>query len=466
LQVAREDLAAAASTPAPSMGDARAMRPRPILLSWSSGKDSAFALLELARDPSVEVRGLLTTVNSTHDRVAMHAVRRELLRAQARAARLPLVEIEIPYPCSNEQYEAAVRAALEPQRAAGIEAVAFGDLFLPDVRAYRERNNARLGLDSLFPLWGRDTRALAAEMIARGQRAVLTSVDPRQLPASFAGRAFDAALLAELPASVDPCGENGEFHTFVHAGPQFAQPLDVEVGAIVERDGFVFADVAPRAAPAAALVRRLFGEHAPHVAFACEPIDGDASFAHAAEAGLVERAVPARRAEFAAGRRLAHRLLRGLGASDEPLLVAPDRAPLWPRGFTGTLSHGAGRCAVAVARRDHLRALGLDVESADPLAADLVPTVLTPRERARLGADAGDAEPLRRAKLHFAAKEAVYKAVAAEVGRLLELHEVEIELDEPRGRFEARVAPLADRRVPGTLSSDASAVFAAVVLAR
>jgi uncharacterized protein (TIGR00290 family) len=450
------------------------MRPRPILLSWSSGKDSAFALLELSRDPSVEVRGLLTTVNATHERVAMHAVRRELLRAQARAARLPLVEIDIPYPCSNEQYEAAVRAALEPQVAAGVEAVAFGDLFLEDVRAYRVRNNERLGLGSLFPLWGRDTRDLAREMVAIGQRAVLTCVDPRTLPASFAGRAFDASLLADLPAGVDPCGENGEFHTFVHAGPQFREPLDVEVGRVVERDGFVFADALPRAAPTAALVRRLFGEHAPQLAFACEPIGPAADFAHAAEAALVERAVPTRRAEFAAGRRLAHRLLDGLGAPHEPLLVAGDRAPLWPRGFTGTLSHGAGLCAVAVARRDHLRAVGLDVESADPLAADLVATVLTPRERARLDADGGQAEPLRRAKLHFAAKEAVYKAVAAEVGRLLELHEVEIDLDEPRGRFEAHVAPLAGRVVTGAFASDAGApgstgaraVYAAVVLAR
>jgi uncharacterized protein (TIGR00290 family) len=438
------------------------MRARPILLSWSSGKDSAFALHELRRDPAIEIRGLLTTVNATHERVAMHAVRRELLRAQARAVGLPLVEIDIPYPCSNEQYEAAVRAALEPEVAAGVEAVAFGDLFLEDVRAYRERNNERLGLGSLFPLWGRDTGDLARAMIASGQRAVLTCVDPRKLPASFAGRAFDERLLAELPIGVDPCGENGEFHTFVHAGPQFRAPLDIEVGEVIERDGFVFADVLPRRASATELARRLFGEHAPRLRFACEPIGNDATFAHAAEAALVERAVPARRAEFAAGRRLAHALLDGLGAANAPLLTASTRAPLWPSGFTGSISHGAGLCLVAVARTTDIVAVGIDVESADPLAADLVSTVLTPRERTRLAGP----DLLRRAKLHFAAKEAVYKAVAAEVGRLLELHEVEIELDEPRARFEARVVPLADRRVAGAITTDATAVFAGVALVR
>lgn len=221
------------------------MRPRPILLSFSSGKDSAFALHVLRDDPTVEVRGLLTSVNATHERVAMHAVRRALLAAQARSIGLPLVEIAIPYPCSNEQYEAAVRAVLEPAIAQGIEAVAFGDLFLEDVRAYREQNNARLGLASLFPLWGRDTRELAHAMLDAGLRAYLTCVDPRQLPASFVGRAFDAQLLADLPAGVDPCGENGEFHTFVWDGPGFSAPIPVEPGEVVERDGFVFADLVP-----------------------------------------------------------------------------------------------------------------------------------------------------------------------------------------------------------------------------
>jgi 4'-phosphopantetheinyl transferase EntD len=220
--------------------------------------------------------------------------------------------------------------------------------------------------------------------------------------------------------------------------------------------------VLPRRASATELARRLFGEHAPRLRFACEPIGNDATFAHAAEAALVERAVPARRAEFAAGRRLAHALLGGLGAASAPLLTTPTRAPLWPSGFTGSISHGAGLCLVAVARSTDLRAIGIDVESADPLAAELVSTVLTPRERTRLAGT----DLLRRAKLHFAAKEAVYKAVAAEVGRLLELHEVEIELDEPRARFEARVVPLADRRVAGAITTDATAVFAGVALVR
>ena len=218
---------------------------RPVLLSWSSGKDSAFALGELARDPAVEVRGLLTSVNVTHERVAMHAVRRQLLRAQAEAVGLPLVEVEIPSPCSNAQYEAAMLAAIEAPLADGIEAVAFGDLFLEDVRRYREEQNAKVGLDCVFPLWGRDTTELSRAMIDAGQRAVLTCVDPKQLDPSFAGRAFDHALLDALPAGVDPCGENGEFHSFVWDAATFAAPVPVDVGEVVERDGFVFADVVP-----------------------------------------------------------------------------------------------------------------------------------------------------------------------------------------------------------------------------
>lgn len=218
---------------------------RPVLLSWSSGKDSAFALGELRRDPTVEVRGLLTSVNVTHERVAMHAVRRQLLRAQAAAVGLPLVEVEIPQPCTNEQYEAAMLAALEAPLANGIEAVAFGDLFLEDIRRYREEQNAKVGLDCLFPLWGRDTAQLCRQMVDRGQRAYLTCVDPKQLDPSFAGRAFDHALLDELPDGVDPCGENGEFHSFVWDAETFAAPIDVRVGEVVERGGFVFADVLP-----------------------------------------------------------------------------------------------------------------------------------------------------------------------------------------------------------------------------
>jgi uncharacterized protein (TIGR00290 family) len=213
------------------------------LLSWSSGKDSAFALHELRQAGELDIVGLLTTVTTTFDRVAMHAVRTALLRRQADAAGLPLIIVEIPSPCPNDVYEAAVGAALRAAKHDGITHVAFGDLFLADIRAYREAQLAPLGLIPMFPLWLRDTRALADEMIASGLSARLTCVDPRVLDRRFAGRVFDAALLAELPASVDPCGEHGEFHTFVTRGPMFAHPVDVQLGDIVERDGFVFADL-------------------------------------------------------------------------------------------------------------------------------------------------------------------------------------------------------------------------------
>lgn len=215
------------------------------LLSWSSGKDSAWSLYKLRRDPEVEVVGLITTINAAADRVAMHAVRSELLRAQAAAANLPLWEVPIPSPCSNEQYEAAMGALVERAAAGGVEAFAFGDLFLEDIRAYRERQLAPSGLALRFPLWGRDTAELAREMIAGGLRARLTCVDPRLLDARFAGREFDDALLAELPPSCDPCGERGEFHTFTYSGPMFTAPIDVVSGIVVERDGFVFADLLP-----------------------------------------------------------------------------------------------------------------------------------------------------------------------------------------------------------------------------
>ncbi|MCM2257760.1 MAG: adenine nucleotide alpha hydrolase [Vicinamibacteria bacterium] len=218
------------------------------LLAWSSGKDSAHALHVLRERGDVEVVGLLTTFNATHDRVAMHAVRRELVRAQAAAVALPLVEVEIPWPCPNGAYETAMAAAMADAKARGVEAVAFGDLFLADVRRYREERLAPTGLQPLFPLWGRDTRSLAREILDSGVRAVLTCVDPRALDARFAGRAFDEALLAELPASVDACGENGEFHSFVWDSPQFAAPLAVATGEVIEREGFVFADVRPAAA--------------------------------------------------------------------------------------------------------------------------------------------------------------------------------------------------------------------------
>ncbi len=218
------------------------------LLSWSTGKDLAWSLHVLRQMPDIEVAGLFTTVNAAFDRVAMHAVRRKLLEAQAAAAGLPLHVIEIPWPCPNEAYEAQLGAFVAEQAAQGVAAMAFGDLFLEDIRAYREAKLAGSGITPLFPLWGRETGALAREMIAGGLKARLTCVDPKKLPASFAGRAFDEALLADLPEGVDPCGENGEFHTCVFAGPMFAHPIDIELGEVRERDGFVFADLLPAAA--------------------------------------------------------------------------------------------------------------------------------------------------------------------------------------------------------------------------
>jgi uncharacterized protein (TIGR00290 family) len=216
-----------------------------VVLAWSSGKDSAWALHALRQDPALTVVGLLTTVNAAHDRVAMHAVRRRLLEAQARAAGLPVHVVEIPYPCPNETYEAAMADAVATLLARGVTAMAFGDLFLEDVRHYRERQLTGTGLRPLFPLWGRPTRALAEEMIDGGLQARLTCVDQRVLPAAFAGRPFDLALLHDLPPSVDPCGENGEFHSFAWDGPMFRHPVPVTPGVVVERDGFVFADLLP-----------------------------------------------------------------------------------------------------------------------------------------------------------------------------------------------------------------------------
>lgn len=223
-------------------GVAATGKPRAIV-SWSSGKDSAFALHALRASDEFELVALFTTVNATHDRVAMHAVRRELLRAQAQSARLPLWEVDIPSPCSNELYEEAMRGLLARAVSAGVEVVAFGDLFLADIRRYREERLAGSGVRPVFPLWQIPTAELAERMLAEGLSAVLTCVDPKQLDPAFVGRTFDAALLADLPKSVDPCGENGEFHTFVTSGPMLAEPLSVEVGPRVERDGFAFADV-------------------------------------------------------------------------------------------------------------------------------------------------------------------------------------------------------------------------------
>lgn len=219
------------------------MRPRRTLLSWSSGKDSAWSLHRLRADDRYEVVGLLTTINRAADRVAMHAVRSELLRAQAAAAGLPLWPVEIPSPCSNEEYEAAMRVAMARAEAEGVECMAFGDLFLEDVRAYREQKLAATRIEPVFPLWGSDTRALIEEMLAGGLRARITCLDPRVMPRELAGRDLDPAL---LPPDVDPCGERGEFHTFAYAGPMFSAPVAIENGEVVERDGFVFADLKPR----------------------------------------------------------------------------------------------------------------------------------------------------------------------------------------------------------------------------
>jgi uncharacterized protein (TIGR00290 family) len=212
-------------------------------LSWSSGKDSAWSLHALRGMPGVEVTGLFTTINAEFGRVAMHAVRRSLLEAQARAVGLPLRVIELPWPCSNADYERIMGAFTAEARALGVEAMAFGDLYLADIRAYREANLAGTGIAPLFPLWLRDTRELAAEMIASGMVAHLSCVDPKRLDPSFAGRRWDADLVAALPVGIDPCGENGEFHTFVSDGPMFKAPLSVRVGTTVARDGFVFADI-------------------------------------------------------------------------------------------------------------------------------------------------------------------------------------------------------------------------------
>ena len=227
-------------TPPPAGGATG--RPK-ALLAWSSGKDSAWALHVLRQVQEIEVVGLLTTVNEVYDRVAMHAVRVGLLRVQAAAAGLPLWEVPIPSPCSNEAYEAAMSRAVARATSSGITVMAFGDLFLEDVRRYREERLAGTGLSPAFPIWGSPTAPLAREMVEAGLRAYLTCVDPGQMPGSFAGRAFDAKLLAELPASVDPCGERGEFHTFAWDGPMFSGPVRVRSGEVVTREGFVFADL-------------------------------------------------------------------------------------------------------------------------------------------------------------------------------------------------------------------------------
>ncbi len=221
-----------------------------VLLSWSSGKDSAWTLHVLRQQGEYEIASLLTTTNSAFDRVAMHSTRRVLVEMQAAAAGLPLTVAPLPWPCSNEDYERIMKQVCDQAVAQGITAIAFGDLFLPDVRAYRERQLKDSGLEPLFPLWQVPTKELAHEMVRSGLRAKLVCVDPKKLAPEFAGRDFDEQLLADLPAGVDPCGENGEFHSFVHAGPMFDRRIPVVPGERVQRDGFWFCDVLPAQAVA------------------------------------------------------------------------------------------------------------------------------------------------------------------------------------------------------------------------
>lgn len=214
-------------------------------LAWSSGKDSAWALHRVRREGQFEIAALFTTVNRAFGRVAMHGVREALIDAQAEHAGLPLIKIPIPHPCPNEAYEQAMAEAMERARAEGVTHVIFGDLFLEDIRQYREQNLARCGLRPVFPLWGIETGGLAREMIDGGLEARIVCLDPKKVPRDFAGRAFDARLMGDLSEGVDPCGENGEFHTFACAGPMFRGPISVKAGEVVEREGFVFADLLP-----------------------------------------------------------------------------------------------------------------------------------------------------------------------------------------------------------------------------
>lgn len=225
--------------------------PTPTVLSWSGGKDSALALHELLMDPTVDLRGLLTTVTDGYDRVSMHGVRTSLVSAQAAALEIPLWSVRIPPSATNEQYERAMVDVFGSIRRDGVEAIAFGDLFLTDVRAYRERLVEGTGLRPVFPLWGKETVDLAQRFVSCGFRAVVVCVDPRQIDVSHCGAEYDDALLRALPGSADPCGERGEFHTFVYDGPMFSQPIETRRGVVVEREGFVFCDLLPDGADVA-----------------------------------------------------------------------------------------------------------------------------------------------------------------------------------------------------------------------
>lgn len=217
----------------------------PVLMAWSGGKDSALCVQTLQRDPSLRMHALLTTVTETYNRISMHGVRVRLLEMQAQAIGAPLVQVNIPAGCDNATYEARMETALLDAQRHGVRRCAFGDLFLEDIRAYRERQLARAGMAALFPIWGRDTAQLARQFIRDGFKAVLVCVDPAKLDPEFCGREFDENLLGDLPESVDPCGENGEFHTFVFAGPVFNESIAVHRGELVERDGFWYCDILP-----------------------------------------------------------------------------------------------------------------------------------------------------------------------------------------------------------------------------
>jgi len=222
---------------------------RKILLSWSSGKDSAWTLHVLRQQGLYDIAGLVTTINSAFDRVAMHSSRRTLVEMQAKAAGVPLIKVPLPWPCSNSDYECAMKSVCDRAVAEGVQAIAFGDLFLEDIRAYREKQLTGTGLEPLFPLWQLHTGVLARDMIRGGLRARLVCVDPGKLAPEFAGREFDEQLLQDFPPGVDPCGENGEFHSFVYAGPMFSREVPVVSGERVQRDGFWYADLLPAEAP-------------------------------------------------------------------------------------------------------------------------------------------------------------------------------------------------------------------------
>jgi len=215
------------------------------LVSWSSGKDSAWALYEASRNPDLKITGLLTTITEPFNRVSMHGVRLELLEAQALSLGLPLFKVPIPFPCPNETYEEAMRQALEKAGETGVTRIVFGDLYLEDIRQYRETKLKGTGFEGVWPLWLQETRGLSRRMVEGGLKASIACLDPKRLPRAFAGRIYDAQLLDDLPDGVDPCAENGEFHTFAWEGPMFSKPIRIKNGETVEREGFVFTDLLP-----------------------------------------------------------------------------------------------------------------------------------------------------------------------------------------------------------------------------